>query len=340
MPRAENGAVAGAKGGQDAAARSQPPPTPSSRPQRSARAWSGARGSPPRACPAHGIEGLAQGAVGRPPDRPASLEHPSDRIAPDTTAAYAILAVLQAEAGDPTGAFATLEERRTHALRLELVANERDIARGMTTAERDDERKAAAALVALQKQIDAERALPKPDAARIDRLKQNTAAAAADRGRQQQRLFERLPDLRAWRGLLAPATADDVSRALTADGAVLVEFVIDDDDLLAVVAAPGDERVEFRSYVTAVARTTLAERIARTLEPAVLRNVDLWRKAAVDLLAVMPAAAFDRLAAIADTCGEADVRIVGPKSPRRGAGDRLDQFHVEQHDLIGHARRG
>ena len=93
-----------------------------------------------------------------------------DQPSSDSAGAYALLAVLQAESNDAPAAFATLERRRVHALRLELARNERDIARGMTQAERDRERQSAADIATIRAQLDHERALPKPDAARLERL--------------------------------------------------------------------------------------------------------------------------------------------------------------------------
>ena len=99
------------------------------------------------------------------------------------------------------GAFATLERRRAHALRLELARNERDIARGMTQAERDRERQSAAEIATVRAQLDHERALPKPDAARIERLQQRLSAAVQQRSADRAELFARVPELSVWRGL-------------------------------------------------------------------------------------------------------------------------------------------
>jgi CHAT domain-containing protein len=225
-----------------------------------------------------------------------AADRPNEFVAADTVAAYAVLAILQAETADAAGAFATVEQRRTHGLRVALARNERDITRGMTSAEREEERASAGELVSLRLRLDHERRLPKSDPARVARLEQDAAAATAARKTQQQRLFERLPDLRAWRGLVVPVGADEALKALGPDGTIAVEFVIDDDALLAVLAERTGENAAFLAKVTSISRQVLAERIARAVDPAALRSVDAWREAAAELVTAIPPEVFDRLA--------------------------------------------
>lgn len=227
----------------------------------------------------------------------AALERPDYRVSSDTVAAYALLAVLQAEAGDAAAAFATAEQRRAHALRIDLARNERDIARGMTPAERDAERASAAELVSLHAQLSHEKALPKPDAARVSRFDEKIAAATSTRREQQAQLFQRLPELRAWRGLAPAAMPADVAPLLDADGTIVAEFVIDDDSVLAIVGERTGETVAFHASMAAVSRQTLAERVARALDPAALGTVETWRKASADVVASIPADALARITA-------------------------------------------
>ena len=231
----------------------------------------------------------------------AALDRPGGEPVPaDTGGAYALLAVLQTEAGDAPGAFATVEERRAHLLRLTLATNERDIARGMTPAEREEERVLSGDLVPFVVQLEQERRLPKPDAARRARLQQSADAAAARRADGRNRVFARLPDLPVWRGLASAAGPDDVGTAMASNGAALVEFVIDDDDLLAIVAAKSDDRATLTAHLTAIPRQTLAERIARALEPATLRSVEDWRRASMDLVAAIPPPAWTAMSTSSD----------------------------------------
>ena len=218
----------------------------------------------------------------------------------DSASAYALLAVLQAEANDPVGVFATVERRRAHALRIALSRNERDISRGMTTTEREDERQLAGDVVSVRAQLDHEKALPKPDAARLDRLQQRLRAAVDKRTAQRSQLFARLPDLRTWRGLESAVSMDEAVRLLT-PGEALIEFVIDDEDLLAVAVTQGSERPDCRVYLAPITRQTLAERVAHAIEPASLRDVASWQQASADLLKAIPSGAFTALAAASKT---------------------------------------
>jgi len=208
----------------------------------------------------------------------------------DSASAYALLAVLQAEANDPVAAFATIERRRAHSLRIVLARNERDISRGMTAAERDDERQLAGEVVSVRAQLDHERALPKPDATRVDRLQQRLRTAVEKRTSQRSQLFARLPDLRTWRGLESAVSADEAARVLT-EGEALVEFVIDDEDLLVLVLTREADTVNCRAHLAPVTRQTLAERIAHAIDPAGLRDVASWRQASADLVKTVPAGA-------------------------------------------------
>jgi len=218
----------------------------------------------------------------------------SDYPSLDSTSAYALLAVLQAEVNDAREAFATVERQRVHSLRTRLARNERDIARGMTPAERDAERQLAAEVVTVRAQLDHEKALPKPNAPRVERLRQQLIAAVEKRSIQRQELFTRLPDLPTWRGLAPAIGLDETARSLD-EREALAEFVIDDDDLLVLVLVPGPDGPACRAYVTSVVRQTLAEQIARAVDPATLRDRALWQQASAELMKSIPSGAWSAI---------------------------------------------
>ncbi len=214
-----------------------------------------------------------------------------DQPSADSVGAYALLAILQAEANDPVAAFATVERQRAHALRVVLARNERDIAKGMSPAERDAERQLAGEVATVRAQLDHEKALPKPNQARLETLRQRLTSVVEKQSAQRAQLFARLPDLRIWRGLGDPVGLDDAVKGL-GDGEALAEFVIDDDDLLVLVATRGSQAPGCRAFVSPVSRQTLAERVAHAVEPEALRDVDAWRKASSELLASIPPGAW------------------------------------------------
>jgi tetratricopeptide (TPR) repeat protein len=227
----------------------------------------------------------------------ASLERPGNRVPSDTSMAFASLAVMQAARGDAAGAFDTVQRLRANDLRVALATNERDIARGMTPEERESERLATAEVVSLDAQVTRERDLPRPDTARLAALTARLSEAGARRTLQTQRLFERLPALRGWRGLAPAVTAPDVATLLAPDE-TLIEFVVDDEDVLIVTAARGAEAAEFAAHLTAMTRRTLADRVARLVQPVLLQSVSGWKTAAAEFAgAVLPPAVTARMSA-------------------------------------------
>jgi tetratricopeptide (TPR) repeat protein len=214
----------------------------------------------------------------------AAAVRPSAPVPRDSASAFAILALLQAEDGDAAAAFESIERMRVHDLRAILAPSEREVSRGMTEAERDEERALAVELVSLHAQLQRERTLPKPDAARIARLEASVADATQRRAVQQQRLFERLPTLRVWRGLMPPATRADVADLLSDRSTVLVEIVVTDEATLTVVAKRGAEAVEFTSHVEPSRRKVIAERVAGLTQPAVFQDEKAWRRATSELI--------------------------------------------------------
>lgn len=227
----------------------------------------------------------------------ASLDRPNEALPSDTAGVYAVLAVLQAEAGDARGAFVTVEKGRTLTLRNALATNERDIWRGMTETEREEERRLGAEVVTIRTQVEHAKALPKPEAERIARLQASLAAAVEKRRTSQRQLFARLPDLAVWRGLTAAATLDNAAELLRDGSDVIAQFLIDDEDLLVLLVSRQVEGIECRAYLSPITRQVLAERIAHAIEPAVLRSVDEWRRASLKFLEAIPPGAWAAIAA-------------------------------------------
>jgi tetratricopeptide (TPR) repeat protein len=214
----------------------------------------------------------------------ASAVRPAAVVPHDSSSIFALLAVLHAENQDAAAAFEAAEQMRTHDLRVVLAPAEREIARGMTEAEREEERATSVELVTLHAQLTRERGLPKPDPGRIERLEQTVKAAEDRRAAQQARLFEHLPDLRTWRGLIAPAARADVATLLSDRDTVVVEFVLDDDDLLLISARQGEDGPEFSASVHEVERRTLADAVARLMSLDNLRSAEAWWTASREAL--------------------------------------------------------
>ena len=200
-------------------------------------------------------------------------ELPAEPVAADTTGAFTLLAILQAETGDADAAFQTVERRHAHALRIALAPNERDIHRGTTDAERDEERRVTVDVTSIAAQIRSETQLPRPDAARIARLVERLAAAKNARTAARQKLFNRLPQLAVWRGLGRAADAAEALAPLGSPAPLLIEFIVGDEDLLAVVIDQVDCCLRSRAYVARVESRILTQRITQAVDPATLRNL-------------------------------------------------------------------
>ena len=228
----------------------------------------------------------------------AAVDRPGQDVPADTTAAFATTAVLQAEAGDGAAAAATAEQMRGHALRISLAANEREIARGMTDEERAEERRLATELTTLIVRHDRQKQLPKPDAAQIEKLSAAIAELTARRTAARTKLFTRLPELRTWRGLGPPASPEDLGLLVDSPGTVLLQFVVDEHDLVVLAASRAEPAaaVETLAHVVTIERQELAERIARALDGGALAAVESWRKSSAELFQLLPATIVERLA--------------------------------------------
>ena len=227
----------------------------------------------------------------------AALERPGQAVPRDTTAVYATTAVLQAEAGDAEAAFVTSERMRAHSLRIALAKHERDIARGMNEAERDEERTLAAELTTLHVKMERQKELPKPDTAVLQKLEAAIAEVSTRRAAFRDALFARLPDLRIWRGLGTPGTAEDLVLLLDSPGTVLLQFVVDEHDVVVLAASrlSSDAAVELSARAVSIERHVLAERIARALDGKALASVEAWRQGSVELFQILPEGITSRL---------------------------------------------
>ena len=169
----------------------------------------------------------------------------------------------------------------------------------MTIDERAEEHRLATALNTRLAQRSSEKGLPRPDAARLATLERAIADATAQRTASQQNLFSRLPELRTWRGLGRVATAEDLPTLLDAEGKALLQVVVDEHDVVVVLAArkSGGAGVVIKARTTPVKRQALAERIARAMDGNALSSVVSWRAASKEVFSILPRDIVDELAA-------------------------------------------
>jgi len=229
----------------------------------------------------------------------AAFDRPGQAAPADSATAYAALAVIQAEQGDAAAAFNTVETMRAHSLRVVLAGSERDIARGMTNEERAEEHRLATVLTTLLAQRTSQRSLPKPDAASLAKLELAIKEATAERAAAREKLFARLPDLPIWRGLGPVATGEDLPTLLDTDGQALLQFLVDEHDVLMLLASrkTGQAGIVQKAYVAPVKRHDLAQRIVRAMDGNALASVERWRTASKDLFSILPPEVVDEISA-------------------------------------------
>jgi tetratricopeptide (TPR) repeat protein/CHAT domain-containing protein len=225
----------------------------------------------------------------------AARDKPAASLPADATGAVATLAVLLAERGDARAAFEASERMRAIDLRASLAVNERDIARGMSAGEREDERRLATTVATYLARIAREKGLPKPDVARIAALRQSLDEATRQRRSWMAQLYERLPDLASWRGV-ARAAGADLKPLLPHHDSLLLSLVLDEEALLILAVRPAPAAGEtgpaladpiYEAYVVPVKRRQVAA-MAAAISQAAVSDEAAWRKAVDPLTALLP----------------------------------------------------
>jgi tetratricopeptide (TPR) repeat protein len=222
----------------------------------------------------------------------------------DSASAWAGLAFTRAARGDADGALLAAEQRRSHILRVMLAPFARDITRGMTPEETSAERASLRAIASLNAQVHAERVAPKPDVDRMKRIVHELTAAQADRRRTEDAVYARLPDLKLWRGLV-PVYALDALDAALDGGALAVEYVAEDDQLLVITASrhgrttdDGLRTTDVAASIVSWTRHSFARTLSDALTPTVLSDAGEWRRRTTALSELLMTAVTPRLAGV------------------------------------------
>jgi tetratricopeptide (TPR) repeat protein len=206
----------------------------------------------------------------------------------DSASAWAGLALTCASQGDAAGALAALETRRAHIRRVGFAAFQHDIAPGATPDELADELGIVREIISTRAQLRAESQGAHPDAARVQRLRDQLAALASRRVDQQARLYARLPTLPLWRGLPQPPMPPDALADLVpGPTGLLVVYLVTDDELLIVTAARGENGPDIAAVTRPIDRRAFGETVASAMQPSVLQDAAGWRTHAVPLAAAL-----------------------------------------------------
>jgi CHAT domain-containing protein len=93
------------------------------------------------------------------------------------------------------------------------------------------------------------------------------------------------------------ATPDSLAPVLSAPGSLVLQFVVDEDDVLVMTAVSSESGPLIASHVSPMTRQRLAERVAALNDAATLKDPAAWRKAALEVAAVLPPTVLKTLAA-------------------------------------------
>jgi tetratricopeptide (TPR) repeat protein len=205
------------------------------------------------------------------------------RTLDDSASAWTGLAFTLASQSDPAGALAAAEGRRAHARRVQLAAFQRDITRGSTPEEQEEEQDIVRELISKRAQLKAERNARRPDAERLARLEGQLKELIGKRDEQQARLYARLPALREWRALVPPAAATDLDALVPGPRGLIVEYLVSEEEILALTIAHGDAGPDIAAVIVPTDRRVLADAIDQALRPEVLADESAWRLKAAPL---------------------------------------------------------
>jgi tetratricopeptide (TPR) repeat protein len=219
------------------------------------------------------------------PDVPSSAD--ARTLLDGSGSAWSGLAFTLAQRGDASGALVAEEQRRAHLRRLFLAPFERDIATGSSATDQEQEQRNVRDLISVRAQLRAERTARVPDPVRLDDLKKQVAALSAARSEQQAALYSRLPRLKQLRGLDEVPDATALAALVSSLNALVVEYVVNDEELLILAAAPAEERLDVTSAIVPFDRQQVSARVNQALEPASRDKAAEWRKRSAPLAGML-----------------------------------------------------
>jgi tetratricopeptide (TPR) repeat protein/CHAT domain-containing protein len=150
----------------------------------------------------------------------------ADTFFDDRRAPYVALVELCLAQNATSEAFLWSERGRLRALADMLGGDGVVVVKGMTDAERDEERRIGRDLKTAAVKARRERGRQKPDADRLASLQAEAGRLQADRDTLRKRVFEAHPALRAQRAQSEPVGADAAGTILSVPGTALLSYVV------------------------------------------------------------------------------------------------------------------
>jgi CHAT domain-containing protein/Flp pilus assembly protein TadD len=206
---------------------------------------------------------------------------------------YAMVGLLVSE-NRPEEALVYAERAKGRVLLDVIRGGRANITKAMTAQEREQEKRLAQDIAALNRQILYEGARPQPDRSRTDELKARLEKMRFARADFQTRLYAAHPELRVQRGQ-APQFKPVEAAALIADAnSALVEYAVTDEAtyLFALTKTTGKASVDLKVYKIPVKRKQLSSLVDGFRQTLATRDPE-FRKPARELydLLLKPAAA-------------------------------------------------
>jgi CHAT domain-containing protein/Tfp pilus assembly protein PilF len=126
-------------------------------------------------------------------------------------------------------AFQVLERSRARTLLEVLGSHRANVTKAMTSEERETEAKLQTQLASLNRQLQAERSSPKPDATRLAALSSDLQKAQLRYSDFQASLYVAHPELQAQRGQIQPVSLDEAAGLLPDKRCAFLEFMVAED---------------------------------------------------------------------------------------------------------------
>jgi tetratricopeptide (TPR) repeat protein len=153
-----------------------------------------------------------------------------DRFFGDTLAPFLGLVRLSVTGGKPDDALAWLERGKAYLLRNVIGGSGAIVTKGMTDAERADERRLARRLVSLTAQVRRERGREAPDQARLERLQADLEQTRVEQAAFATALYEAHPALKTLRAQGDPVSSGGKAGLPLSVSSAVLEFAVSEQN--------------------------------------------------------------------------------------------------------------
>ncbi|HKY43046.1 MAG TPA: tetratricopeptide repeat protein [Pyrinomonadaceae bacterium] len=185
------------------------------------------------------------------------------------------------EQGNALEAFARSEDAKSELLRQIINRGNFSVTKDMTAAEQKEEIKLLGDLRSLSLQLNSVQESRPHDTNRIKALADRLTAARTAYESFRKSLYARYPNLRVYRGTLAPLNLEQMRPLLRRDTAIL-EYAISEEGVYLFVVTTNERKVSVNAYrqplkpaeITLVAKDALSQQAARDLYDVLIKPAE------------------------------------------------------------------